>query len=153
MKKINRAGFTLLEVLIVAVIFSFIIAGIYGVMNVANISYPTELGMLGLQQQARQGMQWITRETREASLITIIPGTDSDAISFDTPNENGIQYAVVNNQVIRSHNGNRTIAFNISALRFSRTGGILQIQINAAATVLLKPLAFSLTEKVRLRNE
>ncbi|MCX5706279.1 MAG: prepilin-type N-terminal cleavage/methylation domain-containing protein [Candidatus Omnitrophica bacterium] len=149
----SRAGFTLLEALIVAVIFSFIIAGIYGVMNVANVSYPTDLGMLDLQQQARQTMQWITRETREASLVTITTGTDSDSISFNTPNESGIQYSVVNNQVIRSFSGTRTIAFNIASLRFSQSGNLLQIQVNAASTVLLKPLAFSLTEKVRLRNE
>ena len=153
MKKTNRTGFTLLEALIVALIFSFIAAGIFGVMNVANVSYPTELGLLNLQQQARQTMQWITRETREASLVTITPGSGSDVISFNTPNETGIQYSVVNNQVIRSYGGTRTIAFNISSLRFSQTGKLLQIQVNAATTVLLRPLAFSLTEKVRLRNE
>ena len=151
-KRKPLAGFTLLEVLIAAVIFSFIIAGIYGVMNVANVSYPTELGMLDLQQQARQSMYWITREIREASLVIITPGADSDVISFNTPNETGIQYSVVNNQVIRNYNGTRTIAFDISSLRFSLTGNLIEIQVNAATTILLKPLTFSLIEKVRYRN-
>lgn len=151
-KRKSLTGFTLLEVLIAAFIFSFIVAGIYGVMNVVNASYSTELGMLDLQQQARQSMQWIVREIREASSVIITPGTNSDAISFNTPNETGIQYSVVNNQVIRNYNGTRIIAFDISSLRFSPTGNLLEIQVNAVTTVLHKPLTFSLTEKVRYRN-
>jgi len=149
-------GFALIEVLISALIFSFIIAGIYGIMNIANVSFPIDLGLLDLQQQARQGMAWITKETRESSWAN--PGnigTCAGNISFNTPNETGIQYYLNGNQVVREYPAGTTkvVAQNITCLKFSQSGKVLDIQITASKVVLLKPLSFSLREKVRLRNE
>lgn len=153
MKLLKKSrGFTLFEVLIVAVILSVMSFSIFAIMNVANVNYAVDLGLLNLHQQARQAMEWIIKEARQASLVTI---TNGNAISINTPSATGIQYYLSNNSLVRKNpNGiTRTIANNISGLTFSQVGKMLTVSVTANNTVLLKPLTFSLTQVVRLRNE
>ncbi len=154
MKKLLKktSGFTLFEVLVTAVILSVMTFTIFAVMNVVNVNYAVDLGLLNLQQQARQAMEWMVKETRQASLVNI---TNGNAVSINIPSATGIQYYLSNNSLVRQDpNGTtRRIANNISVLTFSQVGKMLTINVTADNTVLLKPLTFSLTQVVRLRNE
>lgn len=160
-----RRGFTLLEVLISAVIFTFLIIGITEVLNIGNWAFPTDLGWVDLQQQSRQAMGWMTKELREGKNIQItVINTDSDQITFNTIDKNGVKYyrdiddvnndGVVN-QVIREYPaGTRKILANyITRLKFSQSNPILRIDVRSDQTVRKKALSFSLTEQLRLRNE
>ncbi|MDP2941111.1 MAG: hypothetical protein Q8N85_02495 [Candidatus Omnitrophota bacterium] len=158
-------AFTLVELLIVTLLLGMITAGVVTVLNVGNAAYYADLGMLGLQQQVRQCLNWLEREVRASSSLAITTeDANSDRVVFTTPNKFAVQYYRdridsngdgITNQVIREYpfGTRRVIANDISRLKFSQSGGILQIQIQGDTMALGKAESFTLTEKVRLRNE
>jgi prepilin-type N-terminal cleavage/methylation domain-containing protein len=152
-------GFTLIEILVVIAILSITIAAIYGVLNIVSMTYNVDLGILDLQQNARQAMDWMVKELRESSPSDITIGAGGDDITFDTPNETNIRYYLdaSENQIIRRYppGTNRIIANNIENLNFSLISSLLEIQITARKpqTPQRQDLSFLLKEQVRLRNE
>lgn len=161
-------GFSLVEILVVVAILGIIVAGIFVVSNVANISWDSSTGMLDLQQQARQAMERMVREIRQidgGSPINIT--ADADDISFfitdditnpDIPATYSVRYFLNASQVLRENPANdpdtqRVLANDVASLVFSQTNSILEIQLGLAKTIKQLPLSFSLTERVRLRNE
>lgn len=173
-------GFTLVEILVSLLILGFLFAAIYGVLNIGNIIFKDNMTLLQLQQQARQGMDRMVNEIRESksSEITIISG---NTISFKVPPEtygnlwvgpisyyrdvNDANNDGVVNQIIREYPaGTRKILANdITALSFSLTGGVVEIQLAAKLAARGRELCFpvlycndtskTLKEKVKLRNE
>lgn len=155
----------MLEVLIVVVILSFLIVGISGVLNLGNVAFPVDLGQINLQNQARQAMQWITRDLREASGVTV--GSGSNSVTFNNYSGSGISYYLdigdtngddLANQIIREFpaGSRRVVANDISGLVFTPDASnplLLRIDITASRTILNRPFAFMLAEQVRLRNE
>ncbi len=166
-------GFTLVEVLFTMAIISILIAGLFMVLNIADVTWSLDEGLLGLQEQARQAMDGMVRELRQSrgSNVTITGGT---SIQFSIPTNitsepvaysDLISYYVDNGQLIRRHplDESRVVANDINSLTFSCWNGtnwgddcsesnILQIWLSAGKTVRQRPLSFNLTEKVRLRN-
>lgn len=176
MKK-NVSGFTLIELLVCMMIMLFIATGIYGVSNVGERTYATDMGMLELQQQARQSMSGMIRELRQndASDLTISGGGED--IVFRIPRNisrsdiqyyQNIEYKKVGTQIIRRHAGIGSILANdINSLNFCcwKNGvcgtdcsgaQILEVQLSAQKIVNKKTVSFpsngTVTEKVRLRN-
>ncbi len=78
------AAFTLAETLVSVFILGLLISGICGVLNVGNMAYLNDMGLLDLEQNTRQAMNSIERELRAASVATIDSG-DSSHITFTTP--------------------------------------------------------------------
>lgn len=151
-------GLTLFEVLISALIFTFLIIGITVVLNIGDWAFPTDTAWVDLQQQARMAMALMTKELREANNIPA--SFDSDNITFNTVDKSGIHYYRdgTTNQLKREYPTGATptiLANYITYLRFIRptTNPIFQIEIKAGQTVREAPLSFPLTEQVRLRNE
>ncbi|MDD5097550.1 MAG: prepilin-type N-terminal cleavage/methylation domain-containing protein [Candidatus Omnitrophica bacterium] len=157
-------AFTLVEVLIVALIFSFLALGITQVVNLGNVTFPVDLGQIQLQQQTRQAMQWMTRELRQASGPVT---TGSNRITFNSFSDAGLTYYLdtadangdgLVNQILREFPAGtrRIMANNISSLTFTCDGPpirLIRIDVAAGRTILGRALDFSLTEQVRLRNE
>ncbi len=163
----HQKSFTLIEILVVIVIFAFIIGGLFAILNVANISWHSSMGLVELQQSVRQAIDGMTREIRQLKRET---GRDitvgSGSITFYIPEySDPIRYRLENNQIIREYPAGTTkiLANGITSLTFCcwvasctsdcSTSGILQIVVQADKTVWGKTLSFALTEKVRLRNE
>jgi len=158
-------GFTLVEFLVSAVILSIIVIGIYGVLNVGNIMYYSDIGLLELQQNARQGMEKMINELREASNIQISTLDDnSDQIVFNNYKGVGIEYyrdindlngdGIVNQIIRQDPSGSREVlANNITRLKFLLSSPYLTIEVKAEKSVRQIPLSFSLKENVALRNE
>ncbi len=158
-------AFTLVEVLIVALVFSFLAIGITQVMNLGNVTFPVDLGQMQLQQQTRQAIQWMTRDLRQASNPVV--GTGGNRITFDSFGDLGISYYLdtgdangdgLVNQIIREFPAGlrRIVANNISGLTFTPDGPpirLIRIDVQAGRTVLGRALNFALVEQVRLRNE
>ncbi len=151
-------GFTLLEILVAILIFTFIIGGMYSVLNISKTNYDTNLASLNLQRQARQGMSWLIREIRQAYLSSI-PNKDQNrsSITFNTPDANGVQYSLVSGQLWRGYPTGTVIANDITALAFPPIVGNLQkITLEASKTFRSlgkdRTLTFSLTEQVEVRN-
>ena len=156
-------GFTLLETLVTVLIFTFIMAGMYGVLNIAKTNYDTNLVSLNLQRQARQGMSWLSREIRQASWDSIHDkDTERNSITFDRPDVNGgtvynVTYSLVSGQLWRNYPTGQVIANNITGLTFSQiVGNVQKIILEASKTFRSlgkdRPLTFSLTEQVQVRN-
>lgn len=159
----NDAGLTLIEILVSVLIFSFLVIGIMGVLNVGNLAFPVDTAWVDLQQQARQAMGAMTKELREGSNIQItVINTNSDQITFNTIDKTGVKFYRdindVNNdgivdQVIREESGTRKVLANyIARLKFSLVASVIRIELRADQTVRQRPLSFPLTEQVRLRN-
>jgi len=158
-------GFTLVEILVVAVIFALMMAGITGVLNLGYLSFPVDLGQMEAHQQARQLMSWATRELRQSRNLQILPLTsDMDQIIFNSSAGLGISYypdsgdfngdgAV--NQIVREYPAGtrRIIAGSISRFKFNLNNNLLRIEIRADKTVSGRNLSFVLIEQIRLRNE
>ncbi len=169
-------AFTLIEILISIVILCVIIFAILSVLYVADLNWHTEVGLLDLQQQARQSMDGMIREIRQGKLLTISSG--GGRIDFSIPvsilnpdSYYNVSYYLENDQIIREHpiGTRKNLANNITNLSFccwygascgtDCTGSeVLQIQLKAQKTSRDIELAFPqeegkfLTEKVKLRN-
>lgn len=151
-------GFTLVEILVCLLILSVSMAGIFMVLNVGDIAFNLDIGMLELQQQARQAMDSMVRELREAQDLTVtVINQDSDRVSFNTSSEAGISYYrdANNNQIIREfpQQTKKVLANNIAYFKCAFTNPLLEVRLRADKAVRQKALTFSLAEKVRLRNE
>lgn len=150
-----KKGFTLVEVLVTVLIFSFISMVMYSVLNVGYSVYSRLSVSLDLQQ-AKNGMDRMVREVRASSSATVTTiDASSDKITFTTPTSNGIQYYRNGTQLIREYPSGTTriMADNIAFLKFTLTAPLLLIQLRADKILSGKTYSFSLTEKVRLRNE
>lgn len=176
MKKKCR-GLSLIEILVSVAIMLFVAVGIYGVSNVGQRTYSTDMGLLELQQQARQAMSGMTREIRQTydSDITI---TSNSTITFSIPinitsgaYSDTINYYLNGDTLIRNHSAdpNKIIASDINSLSFccEDSSGtvcdaacndrhIVKIELSAQKNVNNKVVSFpesgTITEKVRLRN-
>lgn len=178
----SKGGFTLIELLVSIVILGLIIAAIYGVLNIDNITYNLDMGLLDLQQQARQTMYLMVKELREATGINISVITAQDnEITFNTSQKSGVKYyrdiddnnndGIINQIINEYPAGNyKILANDISNLNFCcwhdsicdadcSDSDMLQVQLKAKKTVGQKELSFPfaegifLIEKVKLRNE
>jgi len=166
-----KKGFTLLETLVTVMIFSFIVIGIYGVLGVAQTNYDTRSVSLNLQRQARQGINWLSREMRQAYWSSIsIASPDSNnnnSITFNTPDATGVNYSVTKTQGLGSTLwqlertcpacASKIRANDIIGLNLSQgSGHILNIQMTTSKTFSSRgkawTLTFPLSEQVEVRN-
>lgn len=154
----NTKAHTLVEVIVSLGILSFVLLGGYGVLQAGNTIFVKDEALLQMQQQTRDAMNRIIKEVRQASSQTITSnynGTTNDKIVFTIPNAAGIQYYLNGTNLVRQYPAGTTwnIASNINLLKFTLTGSLLQIQITANQLIYSVTTSFSLTDKVRLRNE
>lgn len=173
-KKAN--GFTLIEILVSVSIMLFIAVGIYGVSNIGERTYATDMGLLELQQQVRQSMSGMTREIRQTynSNITISNSTINFSIPINITSasySDPINYYRNGNNIIRNHSTDpyKIIATDINDLNFccENSDGtvcddvcnnrhIVKIELKAQKTVNNKVVSFpangTIIGKVRLRN-
>lgn len=148
-------------------IFAFIIGGMYGILNLTRTNYDTNLASLNLQRQARQGMNWLSREARQAYLSSIVLGASNNDITFNTPDATGVHYSVVNTVVsgktlwqlkrTDAASTEKIRANDITGLSFSGPNGrILTVTLTASRTLTsfgkTQALTFPLTEEVEIRN-
>jgi prepilin-type N-terminal cleavage/methylation domain-containing protein len=152
-----REGFTLVELMVVMLIFSIILAAVYSVLTVGKASYQTGETQIIVQQEARRAMDEMVRELREASSIdptTFAEGVSEDIIRFTLKTET-IEYVVNARQLQRIVSGTTTIlANNIENIQFTLSGGNkVYIVLTAQKTgIFVEPANIVLTSQVVLRN-
>jgi len=152
----NKSGFTLIEAMVSILLLSFILLGVHGVLLTASASSGTDLVMVDMQQQARNAMARLVKEVREASVLMYTRmDTNSDRVIFSTPAKQNVQYYLSGNNLVREYPPGVTnnVASNIFNLKFTRTGSLLQISLNADKVFMAKTVSFPLVANVRLRNE
>jgi len=159
------SGLSLIEILISTLILGIIVAGIFAVLNIADMTWNSDMGLLEIQQQVRQAIDGMIREIRQCRPQDITIKDEGSRVDFLVPDiSNSISYYILNNQILREHPAGtqKILANDITDLKFCCVGGIsctdclnagiLQIRIRADKTVKGRPLSFSLKEQTRLRN-
>jgi len=66
-KKLNNKGFTLMEILLVALIFPLLILSVYAVLDMAQVIFRTDTVYSQLNQSSMQMMRYISREVSQTS--------------------------------------------------------------------------------------
>jgi len=151
-----KKGLTLVEILISMLIFSFIMAGIFGILNIGNSTWSRDMALLELQQNTRLALSGMISEIRQAN---VLPAAGT-SITFTMPSDiavNPIIYRrdAATNQIIREHPAGVTkvIANNIYSLNFTPIGTkVVKIDIIARKTIGNNVIDFPMSEQVRLRN-
>ena len=164
----SLTGFTLIEVLVAAIVLSLLFMGALAVLRISDVTWNVDMGLVGLQQQVRQAMAGMVKEIRQAGSVNITTITSTqDDIDFSIPGSgtNRIRYYLDTStgQILREYpNGSGAtivLANNIITLEFSGPDPV-QIQLRAQKTVRGRTITFpgttavpeDLTEKVKLRN-
>ena len=149
-------AFTIVELLVAMLIFSLILGGIFGIVLVADKSWDSTLGMLGLVQEIRQGMDGMTREARQSSFNQAVVSIGGERLDFFTLGSGSvISYYAQNNQLIREYpvGTTKVLANHISHISFVSSASMLQIQITASKTTIgNRALSASSVQQVKWRN-
>lgn len=154
----SKSGYTLIELMVVVLLFSLMLMGVYGVLLTGDIVYKRSATLLDMESQCRNAVDRLVREARQISSQTITVdyfGTSNDSIIFTIPNASGVRYFVYNNRLYRrAPNGTfKVLASNISSFKLSTFGALMTVRITASQTLYNQPVTYSLNTKVRLRNE
>jgi prepilin-type N-terminal cleavage/methylation domain-containing protein len=152
----TRQGLTLVEVLISVVILSFLVVAILTVLRVGEMNWREETALVSLQQDIRQSIDSMLKEIRQSNATDVTVSGGGTRIDFFIPDvSNAIAYYLTGDQIIREHpvGTTKVLANDINALTFTETGDTVIVQISATRLVSGRNVNFSLTEKVRLRNE
>ena len=169
----DRRGFSFAELIIVVLISSFLIGGIYTVLGAGTSSWEINRDRLEVQQELRKGMDWMRRDLRQAGISTVtgVPanGTWYTTIIFQTPSgvaggtitwNAAVQYSRAgtgNQQLLRTVGGTpRVIAQNFNTLQFRRTAAdpsVIQISAQAQKNTPQHGLiSMTVTTQERMRN-
>lgn len=135
---VSSRGFSLVEMMIVAIVGSLMIGGLYAVLIIGKNNWEINRDRVELQQNLRTAFEWLRRDLRQCGVYTItgVPanGSTNNSITFQTPSTvssgavvwgSAINYArggTGNTQLLRTVSGNsKVIAQNVSAFQLSRT--------------------------------
>ena len=108
----KQKGFSLIEMMVVVVILGLIVLGLVTFFTGGAKSWVAGQSQLEAQRNARQAMDIMVREIREASEVTT---KDDTKIIFDTPWVTGITYELLSNTINRN---NIPLINNVSNLDF-----------------------------------
>lgn len=143
-------GLSLIELMIVMVIFSVLLGATYGVMNMSRTSFKTGDIQIVVQQEARKAMGKVTTELREASSVNL------DAEYPFTLWGEKVKYVTTNGQLqkIVEDGATTVLANDVSSIQFSLLGGnVVYITLTTQRnTIFGRTLSATLTSQVALRN-
>lgn len=172
----NNKGFTLVEIIIVAFLFSIISAAIFSVLATGRNSLSAGESQMSVQQACRNSLDAMVKELRQtaASKIPDVPanGVNYSSITFQVPTvisatgptwSADIRYSLggLNGmQLLRTQSGNqRVMGNNISSLIFNRSAAspnVVNVSVTAQKNTFsgftARQSTITLTSQVKLRN-
>jgi len=104
-KKINKKGFSLIELMVVVVILGLMVLGLVTFFTGGARSWISGQSQLEAQRNARQAMDIMVRKIREADYV--YDSSTSISIVFHTPFDDNISYSL------------NTLISNVQSLTFS----------------------------------
>jgi prepilin-type N-terminal cleavage/methylation domain-containing protein len=166
-----KKGFSLIEVVVVALILSIVAMAVFSLYAALESSWTTDMGLIELQRNIRLCFDGMTRELRQVKPSQVsIP--NSQTITFSIPNHAGtISYYLQGNQIIREYpaGAKKPLANDITYLNFCCQGGancsdcnnakVIKIQAKASGTFRGRILQLpqnandSCTEEILMRNK
>lgn len=178
-KKLNHLirgnrGTTLVETLVVVLIFSMLVAGFYSVATVGDNSWQSNRVQIELQQDLRKSMEAMVNDLRQAGSSSIIDvpanGNWYTSITFRIPEgvaAGSIDWTNETMQLLRAGPGTlqlqriygaqtKIISNNITSLQFRRLStspNTIEIAMQAQKDTLKGlPITYNLNFNVQLRN-
>lgn len=158
-------GFTLIELMIVILIFSIILGAIFAVMTMGNKAWQSGNVQIEIQQETRKGMDSMLKELRQSNLgrITVTANTVTFQIPQSVNNSGNITWCedilyslggLNGEQLLRTQGEeSRVLANNVQGLQFSATKEEINITLVAEKeTVSQHTLTATLSSSVTLRN-
>ena len=166
-KKEFKSGFTLVEIFVSATVLTIVIAAVLAVFGVGDKIWNQDMNLVVLQQQVRSVNYGMLSEIRQSKSSDITISALGNKITFYVPaSSNPIVYELTAAGIIREHpvGVQRNIASDVNSLSFCcrhddgcdsdcLSSRIVEVQTTANKTTVAGSLSFSLTEKVRLRND
>lgn len=116
--KINRKGFSLIEMMVALGILSLIIIGLVTFFSGGTRAWVTGQYQLEAQRNARFAMDIMVKEIREASDI-IASSTSSKEINFNTPWITNLKYSWSGNEGDPILRGTNALINNVQSLTFT----------------------------------
>jgi len=114
----NKKGFSLIEMMVVVVILGLIVLGLVTFFTGGAKSWVAGQNQLEAQRNARQAMDRMVREIREASNI-IADSTSSKKIKFNTPWSTNLEYSWLGNEWDPILRGTTPLINNVQSLAFT----------------------------------
>ena len=156
----QKPAFTLVEVMLTTVISTFLIAGIYATLLVANRAWSNYSENVVVRQESRRALVWMVEELREARNVEIIRDTTRLVVSFYRP-ETGIVTYVWDTagenegKIIRQiQDKARVLAKNISSFSVVEDKGVVELAVTATGIPAFgEAVSFKMRERVTLRSE
>ena len=158
-------GFTLIELMIVLLIFSIILGSIFAVMTMGNKAWQSGNVQVEIQQETRKGMDSMLKELRQSSLgqITVAANTVTFRIPQSVNNSGNITWCgdilyslggLNDEQLLRTQGEeSRVLANNVQGLQFSASGKEITITVVVEKeSVSQRTLTTTLSSQVTLRN-
>jgi len=113
----NKKGFSLIEMMVVVVILGLIVLGLVTFFTGGAKSWVAGQSQLEAQRNARQAMDRMVREIREAS--DIIASSTSLEINFNTPWSINLKYSWSGNKWEPIYKGTNPLINNVQSLTFA----------------------------------
>jgi len=114
----NQKGFSLIELMVVVAVLGLIVLGLVTFFTGGVRSWITGQSQLQAQREARQAMDRMVREIREASNI-IADSTSSEEINFNTPWSNNLKYSWLGEKWDPILRGDIPLINNVQSLVFT----------------------------------
>lgn len=169
-------AFTLVELMVAAAIFIFIIGGIYGIMNAGRAVYDADMGRLDMQAAARRALDTVTAEIRQSSMSNISVFENGTQIMFEIPSDISsgttaysgpiAYYLNDDSQLIREYPSGteNVVAQYVDSLEFCCwDGSSCAASCNGAASLIIRmgfnrtykqrTMLLNVTENVMVRND
>ncbi|MCX7795174.1 MAG: prepilin-type N-terminal cleavage/methylation domain-containing protein [bacterium] len=129
-----RDGFTLVELLITLIVFTFVIGMIYATYSMGIFMWKTTETKLWTVQEARMSLERIIREARGAKQgsVSVIKDTSGVIIGFKfTISNKEISFEKSGDKILRKVNntGNNIIATNVKSFSIETIGSSYKITI------------------------
>ena len=113
----NQKGFSLIEMMVVVVILGLIVLGLVTFFTGGAKSWVAGQSQLEAQRNARQAMDRMVREIREAS--DIMASSTSLEINFNTPWSINLKYSWSGNKWEPIYKGTNLLINNVQSLTFT----------------------------------
>lgn len=160
----DSKGFSLIELMVVMVIFILVMGSVLGLLSVGQVSWQSGSSKITVTQELRRGMESMVKELSQAeiSTLSLSDGGTSNSISFKTAQDlNGdgtisfssgeleglratdpsIVYSLTYsaslgfNQLTKTVDGSSSVLANyLTALQFTRSSNIVEISISGQKT-------------------
>jgi prepilin-type N-terminal cleavage/methylation domain-containing protein len=159
-------SFTLIEILVSLAILSVIIGGIFSVFNIADKTWNLDTGFVELQQTIRPVMDGMVREIRQSNPSNVTLSSGGAMVTFKVPDvTSNISYYLSADEIIREHPIGTTAVLvdEVNSVCFcwdntnntctTTCSDFFTVRLEATKNVRGRILPFTLSERVRLRNE